>query len=293
MRASHRPRHTYPRALISWLEARRRIKRALGCDDDEALGWLKGKVRLISIGAYKGNFRAAYHEDDASDAAMNAWRHLERMISFNDVDEDKELDWSNVSIDEADLEKALAQEHLDPNEPIKAGPPPEPCVVFAVAVERVRKASGYSEAAATGYLKDQLFGQRCILAWTRPTRRTLTWQEATDASDMSLVYVMTEALKQALAVDFPRAENFETSKSGAVSSFERDPSDPESLCLKWLEGEMRKSPERSPKAKRDWQTDAQQLFPGLSGRCFEDRVWPRALKKAGASWDRPGPKSSR
>ena len=123
----------------------------------------------------------AYHERDESDEANAAFWHLEHPLSTQNGDEDTKLDWSIVSIDEGDLEKALAAELVDPNEPIGANPPPRPSLVFAVAVEEVRAASGFGEDAARDWLFDALFVQPRIPAWTRltrsnPDRETLTPQ---------------------------------------------------------------------------------------------------------------------
>ena len=186
MEASSPRRRSYPRTLIPGAEACRRIKRALGCNSGEALSWLKIQIRRVAIEAHKGSYHLAYHERDKSDEANAAFWHLKHPLSTRDVNEDKMLDWSIVSIDEGDLKKALAAELVDPNEPIGADLPPRPSLVFAVAVQEVRAASGFGEDAARDWLFDALFIQPRIPAWTRPTRSNPGWKKADASVDLSL-----------------------------------------------------------------------------------------------------------
>jgi len=59
-------------------------------------------------------------------------------------------------------------------------------------------------------------------------------------------------------------------------------------CQAYLVAEMRRSPERQPKPKRNFFADRQARFPGLSARGFE-RAWANAKKLTGAArWGRPG-----
>jgi hypothetical protein len=60
-----------------------------------------------------------------------------------------------------------------------------------------------------------------------------------------------------------------------------------SLCQRWLEEEMRKSPHRSPKPRKEFQTEAMQKWPGLSGRKFNN-PWDAAIPPTGAKWNQAG-----
>lgn len=68
------------------------------------------------------------------------------------------------------------------------------------------------------------------------------------------------------------------------------PSDPQNdACQTWLESEMRNSPDRRPRKKRVYATDAQARF-GVSPRRFNDVIWPNAIASTGAkAWRKPGP----
>ena len=292
MEASSPRRRSYPRPLIPGAEACRRIKRALGCDGGEALSWLKYQIRRAPIEAHKGRYHLAYHEHDESDEAKTAFFELEHPLSTRDVDKFGELDWSIVSIDEGDLKKALAAEFVDPNEPIGADPPPRPSFVFAVAVEEVRAASGFGEDAARDWLFDALFVQARIPAWTRPTRSYPAWKKADASVDLSLVYVMTDVLKQALSFEFPQAKACPTSTAVPMPPTEHQRFDPESLCLNWLKSEMLKSPDGTPTTKENWLVEAQRQFSDLSRRAFY-RAWDRAKEQTGAEWHKAGRKPSR
>jgi hypothetical protein len=65
-------------------------------------------------------------------------------------------------------------------------------------------------------------------------------------------------------------------------------------CLEYLVTEMKRCLDRAPKRKRDFLTDCQRRFPGLSARAFE-RAWDQGINQSGAvKWRKAGrpPKSS-
>jgi hypothetical protein len=67
----------------------------------------------------------------------------------------------------------------------------------------------------------------------------------------------------------------------------------ETRCREYLVTEMRRSPERQPKSKRDFLADCLERFPGLSERAFE-RAWAKAKTLTGAAgWGKAGRRSSR
>jgi hypothetical protein len=67
----------------------------------------------------------------------------------------------------------------------------------------------------------------------------------------------------------------------------------ETRCQAYLVAEMRRSPNRQPKPKRDFLADGQARFPGLSERAFE-RAWAKAKELTGAAgWGKAGRRSSR
>ena len=62
----------------------------------------------------------------------------------------------------------------------------------------------------------------------------------------------------------------------------------EAQCQKYLITEMKRSPGRAPKAKRDLFEDCQARFPGLSNRGFE-RARADAIRLTGAvGWGKAG-----
>ena len=66
----------------------------------------------------------------------------------------------------------------------------------------------------------------------------------------------------------------------------------EMRCQAYLVAEMRRSPERQPKSKRNFFADCQARFAGLSERAFE-RAWANATRATGvAGWGRPGRRST-
>jgi hypothetical protein len=60
----------------------------------------------------------------------------------------------------------------------------------------------------------------------------------------------------------------------------------EAACAAWLEAAMRASPERRPKAKREFRDEAKSKF-GISARAF-DRLWSNKLEITGARWSEAG-----
>lgn len=59
-------------------------------------------------------------------------------------------------------------------------------------------------------------------------------------------------------------------------------------CVKWLAESMRKSPLDRPKSRRDFDKEAQALFPGLGSAGF-DRAWAIAITETGAeAWRKAG-----
>jgi hypothetical protein len=61
----------------------------------------------------------------------------------------------------------------------------------------------------------------------------------------------------------------------------------EDRCLKWLIGEMKKSPQQRPMPKGKYREEAQKRFSGLSERSFIT-AWSRAVKETRSAWSAHG-----
>lgn len=109
-----------------------------------------------------------------------------------------------------------AQDHL--TKPINVGPPPRECVPFEVARAMAAEASGYDVSAARSWLVDAILVNKRIPGWLKPTAEYPAWRNPNAGDDPSDLYVMTEVLKQALAVEFGQLGRVcqETGQSGAV-----------------------------------------------------------------------------
>jgi hypothetical protein len=60
-------------------------------------------------------------------------------------------------------------------------------------------------------------------------------------------------------------------------------------CQKWLENEMRTSPDRRPRTRQRFCADAVARF-GVTRRHFNNVIWPTAIRNTGAMrWSDPGP----
>jgi len=72
----------------------------------------------------------------------------------------------------------------------------------------------------------------------------------------------------------------------------REPvTNPSKRCELWLTIQMRESPLERPKPKREFRSEAQQLF-GISGNEF-DSIWAVTVEQTGANWSKSGaPKKS-
>jgi hypothetical protein len=63
----------------------------------------------------------------------------------------------------------------------------------------------------------------------------------------------------------------------------------EAACQVWLEGEMRKSPDRRLKTRDEYSEEAQERFR-VSDPHFRNVIWPNAIANTGAqAWRKPGP----
>jgi hypothetical protein len=96
-----------------------------------------------------------------------------------------------------------AQGHVSP--PINVDPAPEECVPFEVARAMAAEASGYDQDAARSWLVDAILINKRITAWCKPTAAYPGWRVANSSDNPGDLYVMTEVLKQALAVEFGRS----------------------------------------------------------------------------------------
>jgi hypothetical protein len=195
-----------PRLLIPGGEALRRVQKALACDAEAAIAWLKLQVMRTAVRVYAGIHPLAYHPKDSSDRAKAAPETSRYPIAAADIVGDGAFGWSVASVDERHLKNALAAERADQDRPIDGGPPPRPSVPFAIAIEMTRKVSGFSEEGARAWLLDALFVKARIPAWCQPTQRYPAWRRAEPGSDPGQLYVMTKVLEEALAVEFPEAK---------------------------------------------------------------------------------------
>jgi hypothetical protein len=195
-----------PRLLIPGGEALRRVQKALACDAEAAIAWLKLQVMRTAVRVYAGIHPLAYHPKDSSDRAKAAPETSRYPIAAADIVGDGAFGWSVASVDERHLKNALATELADLDQPIDAGDPPRPSVPFAIAIEMTKKLSGFSEEAARAWLLDALLVNRRIPAWCQPTQRYPAWRRAGPGSDPGQLYVMTKVLEEALAVEFPEAK---------------------------------------------------------------------------------------
>jgi hypothetical protein len=165
----------------------------------------------------------------------------------------------------------------------------------------VAKASGMPADAADEWLAENVAGG-AVEAWhhgapggyTNGEDLVLTFEPcryvpdgADERSYLKHLEFVVADLEHEIARDFLAKPDPE-----AAMELESAP-DHEAQCSAWLAEQMRKSPECSPRSKGEWLAEAREKFPGLSGRAFEDRAWPAAIRETGAKWGQPGRKSAR
>jgi hypothetical protein len=114
------PAPGWPRSLIPGAIARAEIQKALRYDAEASLSWLKLKIRQGAIRARAGSYDVVYHDDDTSEKANTALWNLEHPIASSDFEGDRILDWSTMSVDKQDLDRALAAETTGSDKPVEA-----------------------------------------------------------------------------------------------------------------------------------------------------------------------------
>ncbi|PVE20394.1 hypothetical protein DC522_32605 [Microvirga sp. KLBC 81] len=80
---------------------------------------------------------------------------------------------------------------------------------------------------------------------------------------------------------------FVAPKLNSIALARKSTSGAEEKCYRWLANEMKKLPQDPPKTHDEFKMVATKQFEGLSGAGFE-RVWKRALRDTGATWNAPG-----
>lgn len=114
------PATGWPRSLIPGAVARAEIQKALQYDAEASLSWLKSRIRQGAIRAHAGSYDVVYHENDRNEDAKIAFWNLQHPITSSGIEGDRVLDWSTISVDKQDLERALAAETTKSDKPVEA-----------------------------------------------------------------------------------------------------------------------------------------------------------------------------